>query len=181
MPVSAGTLFVAYDLINFLGGPRFLPDGAIALQILVWFLPFSYINGLTQYVLIAINRQRSITWAVVIAALANISLNILLIPAFGYVASASLTILTELILLVPFCLIMRRALGPGAVQLLAVSWRPVISTGGMALALGGLALAGIHHFVVTITVGGLVYLSGLVLTRAVTGEDIALLKRVVRR
>ena len=117
LPISAGTLFVAYDLITFLGGPDYLPGGAIALQILIWFLPFSYINGLTQYVLIAIDKQRSITWAVVAAAVVNIALNLIFIPFFGYKASAAITILTELVLLGPFSWIMWRALGKGSVPL----------------------------------------------------------------
>ncbi|HEX2911844.1 MAG TPA: flippase [Chloroflexia bacterium] len=181
LPISFGTLFVAHDLIGALGGPEFLPDGAIALQILIWFLPFSYLNGLTQYVLIAINKQRSITWAVILAAISNVALNLLLIPFFGFVASAALTIVTELVLLVPFCLIMRRALGPGSVPLLETTWRPTVAAGVMGLALYGLSLLGINHFVVTVVAGGAIYLAGLVLTRAVTGADLALFKRVIRR
>ncbi len=180
-PVSVGTVFVAYDLIGAMGGTEFLPDGAIALQILIWFLPFSYINGLTQYVLIAINRQRNITGAVVVAAIANLSLNLLLIPFFGYVAAACLTILTELVLLVPFCRIMYRALGPGSVPLVSTNWRPILAATFMAFVLSGLLLVGVNHFVITVVVGVAVYLSGLTLTKAVTRQDLALLKKVIKR
>jgi O-antigen/teichoic acid export membrane protein len=181
LPISAGTLFVAYDLISFLGGPAYLPGGAIALQILIWFLPFSYINGLTQYVLIAIDKQRSITWAVVAAAVVNIALNLVLIPFFGYKASSAITIVTELVLLGPFSWIMWRALGKGSVPLISTGWRPVLSAGVMLAALLGLAAAGLNQFVVTVIVGGLVYLAMLTVTRTVTREDLALLKKVLKR
>ena len=181
LPVSAGTLFIAYDLINFLGGPDYLPGGAIALQILIWFLPFSYINGLTQYVLIAIDKQRSITWAVVVAAIINITLNLVLIPLYGYQASSAITIVTELVLLVPFSWIMWRALGKGSVPLITTGWRPVLAAGVMMAVLFGLSLAGIHQFIVTIGVGGVVYLGTLAVTRTVTREDLNLLKRVLKR
>ncbi len=180
-PVSAGTLFVAYDVIGVLGGSDYLPDGAIALQILIWFLPFSYINGLTQYVLIAIDKQRSITWAVVVAAVANIGLNLLLIPFFGYIAAAALTILTEIILLVPFCLIMRRALGAAAVPLFSTNWRPMLASGAMILVLSGLSLVGVNNFAITVVVGAAVYLVILAATKAVTKADLTLLKKVVKR
>jgi O-antigen/teichoic acid export membrane protein len=180
-PVSAGTVFVAYDLIGALGGTEFLPGGAIALQILIWFLPFSYINGLTQYVLIAINRQRSITWAVVIGAVANVGLNLVLIPLFGYSGAAALTILTEIILLVPFCIVMHRALGPGSVPLFSTNWRPMLASGVMILALLGLVNIGLNNFAIIVVVGGLVYIGGLALTCAVTKEDLALLKKALRR
>lgn len=181
LPISAGTLFIAYDLISFLGGPDYLPGGAIALQILIWFLPFSYINGLTQYVLIAVDKQRSITWAVVAAAVVNIGLNLVFIPLFGYQASAAITIVTELVLLVPFSWIMWRALGKGSVPLLATGWRPVLAAGVMLAVLFGLEAAGLHQFIVTVVVGGAVYLAVLALTRTVTGEDLALLRRVLKR
>lgn len=180
-PVSAGTVFVAYDLIGALGGTEFLPGGAIALQILIWFLPFSYINGLTQYVLIAINRQRSITWAVVIGAVANVGLNLVLIPLFGYAGAAALTILTEIILLVPFCIVMHRALGPGSVPLFSTNWRPMLASAVMILALLGLVNIGLNNFGLIVVVGGFVYIGGLALTRAVTKEDLALLKKALRR
>ncbi len=181
LPITAGTVFVAYDLIGFLGGAEYLPGGALALQILIWFLPFSYFNGITQYVLIAIDQQRQITRAVIVAALANVILNLALIPLAGFVASAGLTILTELILLVPFTRILRRSLGPGSVRLWAVSWRPALATAAMMAGLGGLLLIGINHFIVTVVVGGAIYIVGLILTRAVTRQDLALLKKVVRR
>jgi O-antigen/teichoic acid export membrane protein len=181
LPISVGTIFVAYDLIGFMGGPDYLPGGAIALQILIWFLPFSYINGLTQYVLIAIDKQRSITGAVVAAAVVNIALNLALIPAFGYQASAAITIVTELVLLVPFSYIMWRALGKGSVPLVSTSWRPILASSVMLGVLLGLISSGINQFVVTVLVGALVYLGMLILTRAFTRKDLALLKKVLKR
>jgi O-antigen/teichoic acid export membrane protein len=181
LPISVGTLFVAYDLIGFLGGPDYLPGGALALQILIWFLPFSYINGLTQYVLIAIDKQRSITGAVVAAAVVNLSLNIILIPFFGYQASAAITIVTELVLLVPFSLIMWRALGKGSVPLVATAWRPLLSAGVMFGVLLGLMNLGLNQFGLTVLTGGAVYLAMLLLTRAFTRKDLALLKQVLKR
>src|SRR5690606_38538227 len=51
-PMTLGTVALAPLLIGILGGAEFLPDSASALRVLMWFLPLSYVNGVTQYVLI---------------------------------------------------------------------------------------------------------------------------------
>jgi O-antigen/teichoic acid export membrane protein len=180
LPVSGGTLFVASDLIGVFG-TEFLPGGAIALQILIWFLPFSYINGITQYVLIAIDKQRSLTVGIIIAAVGNIGLNFLLIPYFGFMASAALTIVTEWLLLIPFCWVLRRALGPGSLPIIGTAARPAAATALMMLALLGLFSLGIQNFFVTVIVGGAVYALGVVVFRAITQDDLRLLKKALRR
>lgn len=181
LPISGGTMFIAYDLMNFLGGSKYLPDGAIALQILIWFLPFSYVNGLTQYVMIALDKQRSLTRGIIIAAVANVGLNFALIPVWGYRAAAGLTIVTELFLIVPFCYIHYKTLGRGSLPLLQTFWRPALATGLMMAVLGGLLVIGFNNFLVNIVVGGAVYLVGLGLFKGVTKEDLALLKKAFKR
>src|SRR5205085_6405521 len=68
-PAAVAISVLARELILLLGGAEYLPGAALALAILIWFLPFSYANGVTQYVLIALRRQRSITFAFGIAAI----------------------------------------------------------------------------------------------------------------
>jgi len=102
----AGTL-LAVPVTRLAWGPAFLPDSANALHILVWFLPLSFFNGLTQYVLIALGLQARITRAFALAAVFNLGANLMLTPTFGYVAAAWITIATEVVLLVPFLLAMR--------------------------------------------------------------------------
>jgi O-antigen/teichoic acid export membrane protein len=121
--LSAGLTLLAEPLTRLAWGPEFLPHSAIALQILAWFLPLSFFNGLTQYVLIALGRQASITRAFALAAVFNVGANVLLVPVFGYVAAAAITIATEIVLLVPFLRALRGAVPLGALgrALLSVS------------------------------------------------------------
>ena len=74
------------------GGREYLPDSAIALSILICYLPLSYANGLTQYVLIAAGRQRLLTAAFVAALVFNVVANLMLIPRFSYVGAAWVTV-----------------------------------------------------------------------------------------
>jgi hypothetical protein len=76
---------------------------------------------------------------------------------------------------------MWRALGKGSVPLVSTSWRPILASSVMLGVLLGLISSGINQFVVTVLVGALVYVGMLILTRAFTRKDLALLKKVLKR
>ena len=108
--LAAALTLLAVPLTRLAWGDEFLPDSAIALQILVWFFPLSFFNGLTQYVLIALGRQAAITRAFALAAAFNVIANLLLVPYFSFKAAALITIATEIVLLVPFLRALRGAI-----------------------------------------------------------------------
>jgi len=112
------------------GGRDYLPDSAVALAILICYLPLSYANGLTQYMLIAAGRQRLLTGAFVAALIFNLAANLVLIPRFGYVGAAWVTVASEIVLLVPFRLA-AMTVAPG-VSLLREARAPLAATVLMA-------------------------------------------------
>ncbi len=133
-PLAMTTSVLAPEVIFLLGGKEYLPDSAVALGVLIWFLPFSYVNGITQYVLIALNRQRTITLAFALAALFNVSSNLYWIPrygAYGYLAASLITIMTEGVLFVPLWAAVRRE--GIRLPLLKVAWRPALATAVMGM------------------------------------------------
>src|SRR3990172_2999867 len=91
-PITVGIWFIAKDLIVIFFGEEYAPS-VLALQILIGFLPFSYINSITQYILIAVNRQRFLTLAFVIGAAFNLAANLVAIPLFSFYGAAAVTIL----------------------------------------------------------------------------------------
>lgn len=101
-PVAILTALAARELVLILGDQAYLPHSMIALQLMIWSIPIGWINSLTNYVLIALNRQRYLTRAFVIGFAFNLITNLILIPHFSYVASALITIFSELALLIPF-------------------------------------------------------------------------------
>ena len=125
-PLAAGIALLAEPIIAVVGGREYLPDAAVALAILICYLPLSYANGLTQYVLIAAGRQRALTVAFVAALVFNLVANVLLIPRYGYVGAAWVTVLSELVLLIPFQLLALR-IAPD-VSLLREAGRPLVAT-----------------------------------------------------
>ncbi|MFQ5595930.1 MAG: oligosaccharide flippase family protein, partial [Anaerolineae bacterium] len=174
LPIAMATVFIADGLILVLGGSEYLPNGAIALQLMIWFLPLSFVNGVTQYVLIAIDQQRWITVSFVIATSFNLLANLLLIPRFGYPAAALITIASEVVLFIPFYISIREHLEP--LPLLRLAWRPATAA---ALLGGTLWLLRALPALVALAPAGVVYVTALVLLGAFTAEDRALARRLV--
>lgn len=133
LPLALIFTVLAEPLTLVLGGARYLPDGAIALQLMIWSIPFGWMNSLLQYVLVALGRQRLITRAFGGAVLFNIAANLIFIPTYGFRAAALTTIASEVALFLPFIFLLRGSLPQ--LRLLALLWRPLIAFAVMCLAL----------------------------------------------
>lgn len=133
LPLAVLFTFMAEPLTWVLGGSAYLPDGAIALKIMIWSIPIGWMNSLTQYALIALDLQRRITTAFIVAVVFNITTNLIFIPQYGFQAAAITTILSELVLWIPFVILMQRSVG--RLNWLGMLWRPVNAAALMFLAL----------------------------------------------
>jgi O-antigen/teichoic acid export membrane protein len=153
LPLAAGVALLSEPIVGLVGGRAYLPDSAIALAILICYLPLSYTNGLTQYVLIAAGRQRLLTKAFVAALVFNVVANVLLIPRYSLVGAAWVTVLSEVVLLVPFRAAARQV-APD-VGLLEAARAPLLATLLMAPVVWWLRDA--IHPLAAIVGGGLVY------------------------
>lgn len=175
IPISMGTPFIAHELILLLAGDSFIPDSVIVLQLLIWFLPFSFINQVTQYVLIAVNQQRHLTRAFVIGVMFNVITNLIFIPWFGYRAAAITTILSEWALLIPFYHLVRQHVC--VVPWVDIAWRPTV-----AAAMMGSVLWWLDDLNVLLTVlsGGGTYISTLFLLGGFHQRDMAVIWRAMR-
>ncbi len=176
VPLAVLIAFLSGDLILMLGGRSFLPQSSQALAILIWFLPFSYVNGITQYALIAVNRQRFITIAFVIAAAFNLSANLLLIPRYSLYAASVVTVLSELVLMVPFLLAGRTSVGWP--NWLNAAGKPALA--GLLMVLVALAGARIERYL-GLALALAVYLAAIWILRLFAPDEVAVLRRVVLR
>ncbi len=170
VPLAVAFTFMAEGLVLFLGGQDFMPAGAIALQIMIWSIPIGWMNSLTQYALIAVNLQRSITKAFALAVTFNIVTNIIFINQFGYRAAAVTTILSEAVLLLPFGMLLQSALGK--LDWLDMVWRPAVAG---AVMLVSTALLWPVTPVLALPAGSVVYLGVLWLLRPLNAAEWSLL------
>lgn len=121
---------LAEPLTLILAGTAYLPDGAQALQIMVWSIPIGWMNSLTQYALVALDLQRRVTWAFAAACAFNIITNLIFIPQYGFAAAAVTTIFSELILFIPFALLIERGTAKRVVWW-KMLWKPYAAAGIM--------------------------------------------------
>jgi O-antigen/teichoic acid export membrane protein len=173
VPLCVGTALLAEPLVLFFAGPAYVPQAAWALRVLIWFLPFSFINGVTQYVLIAVDRQRFLTIAFLVATAFNLAANLLLIPRGSYLAAALVTVLSEVVLLGPFWWAVTRSLPP--VSLGQLAWRPALAAAGMAVVVAPLAT---WSWPLSIPVGAAVYGALLAALGGFDADDRALWRRL---
>ncbi|MBN1679531.1 MAG: oligosaccharide flippase family protein [Anaerolineae bacterium] len=122
LPVAVVTTFIAEPLIRFLGGAEYLPAGGVALQIMIWSIPIGWINSVTNYVIVALDRQRTLTIAFAIGVTFNIITNLVFLPGYSYRAAAIITIFSEGTLFFAFGWIIRHELG--GMGWLGTLWRP---------------------------------------------------------
>lgn len=191
-PLTMGMSVLSSDLVVLLGGDearQYLPVSAYVLTILAWFLPFSFTNGLLQYVLIAINRQSAITRAFLIGATFNLITNLIAMlvatyvlgkPHLGLYAASVTTILSEMVLLAVFLPLLRHeGLTP---PLLALAWRPAVAALLMGAAMGGVMFL-IEPFggLVAAVIAAPVYGVTLWLLGAFGAEERALALRILGR
>ena len=130
LPLAAMVSLLAPVIVPLIGGRQYGAEAARALAILIWFVPLSYVNGIAQYVLIALDRQGAITRAFALTAVFNLGANILLVPWWGIAAAALTTVASEFVLYLPFRRVLREELG--AAPLWVLLWRPALAALGSA-------------------------------------------------
>ena len=175
LPITVGTLFVSRELIGILGGSAYLPDSAIALKFLIWFLPFSFINSVTHYVLIALGQQRFLTKAFIVGVVFNVAANLVAIPPLGYVGAALVTVFSEIVLLIPFYYSIRQNLA--SIPFWSIAWRPALAASVMGLALW--ALVERAGLLIAVPVAGILYVALLIALGALGEDERALLRSLI--
>lgn len=174
LPIAAFTTFLAYFLVRILAGPQYLPYGAVALQIVIWSIPFGWLNSVTNYVLISLGLERMQPRAFVIAVGFNIAANVLFIPRYSFVAASITTILSELVLMIVFAYYLRQRMH--GVNWLALMWRPWLVTLIMVAAMW---LGSQIHLVIGLIAGVLIYPVGLLLLRVINEDERRVLAAVL--
>jgi O-antigen/teichoic acid export membrane protein len=110
VPLVAAGLVLAPQIIELAGGDEFA-GAAEPLRILLAAGALAWVNGVFGYALIARDRQASALWLNLTALAFNVGLNFLLIPRYGIVAAAIITVASEVVILLGSYPLMRRYFG----------------------------------------------------------------------
>lgn len=157
LPIAVGGMLVADRLIVAAFGGQYLP-AVLPLQILCWTIPVSLFRSVAQSVMIAHGRQDQLLTTTAWAAVANLLLNVTLIPIWGMAGAAIATLASVSLRLV----LMQRFVRTTGLPLpsLARFWRTLLAAACMAAIVVSVRLPTVW---LSIALGGLVYALALYL------------------
>jgi O-antigen/teichoic acid export membrane protein len=99
IPLIIVVLFLAPEIIHVVGGSDF--DNAIpVLRILIFALASIFFGHLFTNILIAGSLQKKLMFALIIAAIINVSANIIFIPIYSYTGAAVVSVITEIFVVI---------------------------------------------------------------------------------
>lgn len=104
------TLWFAAPMVTQIN-PDFVASIAVT-RILALSLPFFFLTSITMWSLVALKRQGNLFLIYSVSMLANVAANVILIPQYGYMASAWITVASEGIVLVLSAIVLFYALNP---------------------------------------------------------------------
>jgi O-antigen/teichoic acid export membrane protein len=152
LPITVGTFLLAENLVPFLFEAEYA-QAAAALKILIWVLPLMYLSESLGYIIVIANQEQKVARSVLVSTSVNVLANLLLIPAYGYLAAAVMTVLTEAVLVGQYVWLLRERLF--SMQWNAMFLRPLIASLGMGLVVSLLPVE--WHFIIKIVLGSVVY------------------------
>lgn len=177
IPLAVAITILADQIIILVFGTGY-SQSIIALQILIWTIVFTFSGAAFMKLLEATNKQIIVTKISFICVIANILMNLVLIPKFSYVGASISTVLTEIIL-VGGIIGVNYKIGYGIPakdifgDLLKVIFAASIM-GGFIFYFKGLNL------LLLIISSALIYLIILYLIKGVNEEDKYLFKRIIK-
>jgi O-antigen/teichoic acid export membrane protein len=176
LPIAVGGATLAHQIVPFLYGAEYAPAAA-ALRIVIWVVPLMFASEFLGYVVVVAGLEGRVAQAVLLSTAVNIGFNLLLIPRFGFMSAAVLTVITELVLVSQYLWMLRD-------QLRRVAWVATLGRPALAAALMGGLLLLLDRLgaplLLSVAVGGVSYL-GLVFALGIVGRNELRFVRGLRR
>lgn len=106
LPMGFGSLFVAEDLISLIFGPDYTEAGLV-MTILMFAVLLQFLTSVLSASVVARGNERFVLIGAAIAVGTNTALAVLLVPHYGYVAAALVTVVSQGVLVVFFFVVQR--------------------------------------------------------------------------
>jgi O-antigen/teichoic acid export membrane protein len=99
LPIIAVTTILSDKFVLLIFGEKFLPS-AYVLSILIWLLILAGFNQIFTNALVASNNQKVNLFGNIISMIANVCLNLLLIPRLGFIGAGIASVASALVILI---------------------------------------------------------------------------------
>ncbi len=167
LPIGAGGTMLALPLIQFIYGEGYT-TASLVFQILVWTLVITTIGSIYTQGLIASGNEKKYAIAMVTGTVANIILNIIMIPTLGMVGAAIATVCSEVIMILLMYAAFKKIV---RVQILPYIVKPAFASAVMCISLYFLRMLNV---VLLVFIGIVVYIAFLYIIGGITRDDIRL-------
>ncbi|MCR4314446.1 MAG: flippase [Candidatus Uhrbacteria bacterium] len=165
IPVVVGAQLTSTELMTLIAGSDFASAGSI-LTWLIFALVGVFLGTLYGHLVVAINKQRIMTWGYVFVAFVSIVGYLLYIPPYGIWGAVGVTLVSEaLIALMTFMVVYRTS---GSLPHLSTLLKAIVASAVMYLALVKLDVP----VLIDLLIGVVVYATTLFALRAITIRDL---------
>lgn len=170
VPIMVGTQVVADRLMLLIAGPGYEASGDV-LRLLIFAVLGVFLGALFGHLVVALNKQKPMTWGYVAVAVVTIIGYFLFIPPYGMWGAAWMTLMSEvLIALITFLVVCNVAkITPN----LVVTGKALVASGVMYIVLKFITLPSVLLDLVLATI---VYVLVMLLIKGIRIEDIKALR-----
>jgi O-antigen/teichoic acid export membrane protein len=165
LPVVIGAWVLADQLILFMFKKAYLPSVPV-LQIIIWVVPLMFLSEFLGYVVVVDGKERWVARSIMISTGINITINLILVPTFGLISAALMTVVTEIILVGQYLWLLKKMVRQ--LTWSHILFRPLLASllmGGAVFAMRGLPI------VANVALSGVIYLILIILLGVVGHEE----------
>lgn len=169
IPVAVGTGFISRDIMDLIFGEEYLGASRV-LALIIWFVPFQFMNRVLASSLAATDREKWVPRCVGAAVVGNVVLNTFFIPMWGYEGAGIATVVTEAFLVCLYFWVLREHFVGVARELKLI--RVLLAVAVLIGICWLMAVVWELHFVLIIAVAAAVYGAAVLGLKAIDREEI---------
>ena len=109
IPFSIGGMLLAFPLFNLLYTPEFLP-AAVVFQVIIWDAAFLLFSSFCGQITTITSKENLAMRIYILSAVFNVIMNLIMIPRFGILGAAYITVLTDFFIAALFLNILKKAM-----------------------------------------------------------------------
>ncbi len=172
LPIAAATTILAPQIILLLYKDGYM-ESIMALQILIWALPFIFLSYVLGSAIVSVNKQVEVVRITFMTMIINVVLNLILIPTWSFVGAACVTVITEICLFASYYYVVSLHICPISPK--KVLLKPLMASAVMCIFI---LLVNIN-LLLEIVIAAIIYFIVLFLIKGFSEDDINIFKRVI--
>ena len=174
LPIAVGTTLLAEPIILLIYKSTFT-ESILTLQILIWVIPFTFLNYILGSLLTSMDRQKTVLKITIVSLVFNVGLNLVVIPKYSYLGASVITVLTDIISFVLNFYVVSKLVSKVSIHKFVL--KPILACFVMALFIIYVKM----NLFIVIIISTVIYFLVLILIKAFSPEDYSLLKQIVKR